>query len=115
MAPETNVAIPEPPAGWGMPEVWKKKWQAAYAAGLKQARIDSPNDESTQRQTALREANRILFVEPANYREAMALEDWQVMKREEVNGNLHVVTAFGRKYDFAVPARGAASQDQKKE
>lgn len=88
---------------------WRSNWQKAF----KQAQIDHPGDDITQRAVATREANRVFRVdEPTSYEEAMALEDFKVLDRKPVaGGKLAVVTIDGKKYSFDVPAAAAAAPE----
>lgn len=105
---EREVSIPTdvvfPP---NFPEKGKAQWRDTYSAALEQARVDSP-DETTHRQIARREANRIFRVgEVRSYAQAKSLDDWKTISREEKGGSLHIVTIEGRKFSFLVPASGA--------
>jgi len=98
------VKIPEAPAG--IPASVAKKWKETYVAALAEATNDFPNDAIQQKQTALREANRLLRVpEPRSHKDAMALEGWHVAHREEKDGHLRVVTIDGKKFRFPVPGK----------
>lgn len=104
---DTN--IPDAPAH--LPVAVQKKWTDAYTKALKQAAIDSPEDESKQRATAAKEANRLLAVPaPESADDIDNLEDWQVLIRGSRTGKdgdeKYCVTADGRKYRFPVkPAK----------
>jgi len=100
-----EITIPAAPAL--LPPKEAKAWQRAYEEGYKRSQVDN-NDapDSVHRQTALREANRMLRVpEPKSYEEAMALPDWQVVKREVEGAALKLVTSDGRKYVFPAPKK----------
>lgn len=106
MAPE-RVEVPAAPSF--LPPELKKKWEGAYADGLKQAQEDSPNDLATQKQAAAREANRLVRVpECKSAADVKALADWQVIRREEVGGQIKCVTIDGKKYAFDVTAPAPA-------
>ncbi len=96
--------IPMAPQFPGLPESKQREWRELYAKALKQAKIDHPEDGMEQRAVATREANRIFRVdELRNYREAMALESWQVLHLQQMGDQLKVVTIDGKKYSFDVP------------
>lgn len=114
MAPESvKVTIPEPPEIVGalapLPRAKKDEWRESYGEAFEQAAVDSPGDESAQRQAAQRAANRIFRVgKPTSYAAAASLEGWQLLSRLEQDGKLTIVTIDGAKYSFDVPARPAA-------
>src|SRR6266852_3375972 len=109
-----KINVPEPPNLPGLPESKRRDWRETYAKAFKQALIDHPADEIEQRATAMREANRIFSVdEPANYKDAMALADWQVLYRAERDGHLKVVTIDAKKYSFPIPEKAVSPADDK--
>jgi hypothetical protein len=102
MAEKTNV--PSAPHFAGMPRDFAGRWEVAYVKAFKQAEVNYPGDETEQRAVATREANRLLAVdEPENYEQAMAIEDWKVLLRQQFGSQLRVVTIDGKKYSFAIP------------
>lgn len=111
MAPnEVNVVIPEVPPYPGLPEAIKKKWRQTYEQTFLQARHEKPNEGHLWAQSALIEANRLFRVPKLeDHADALDLEDWQVILREERDGRLNIVTIDGRKYSFAIPRRAAAA------
>lgn len=112
---ETIVQIqaPEPPDFPGFPDKRKLEWKQNWLKAFKQAQIDHPGDEITQRAVATREANRVFRVEePTGYDDAMALEEWQFLLRAEKGGQLKLVTIDGKKYSFPIPAAKAQAQKQ---
>jgi hypothetical protein len=120
MPPELvkQPSIPEPPEIVGalapLPSAKRREWREAYGAAFKQAAIDSPGDESAQRQAALRDANRIFRVgEPGSLAEARALGEWQLIRRSEQNGTLAGVTIDGAKFTFDAPAPAAPPEKGK--
>ncbi len=105
-AEERNSSEPVWPAG--TPEKVKVQWRKEFDAAVESMSADTA-DTSAQFQAARREANRILRIsKPTSYSGAMALENWQVVKRavEDNAGvpTLKVVTIDGGKYSFPVPA-----------
>jgi hypothetical protein len=104
MAKEEEVKFEAPEAPAILPDKVKKQWAKAYVDAFRQAQEDSPNDLTTQIQTALREANRTLRVPKLeSYEDAMELPEWKVIKRQAVGTELKVVTIDGKKYTFPVP------------
>lgn len=109
---EERIVIPTAPHFEGLPENIRARWRETYAKAFKQALIDSPNDVIAQRQAAEREANRIFRVdELLSYKDAMALENWKVLHRREVNGELKIVTIDGRKFSFPVPRNSSKDKE----
>lgn len=110
-----ELTIPNPPGS--LPDAVQEKWKKAYAAAFAQAKNDEPDGpESAWRHVANREANKVLrFIDPSNYDEAMALEDWQVIRREEQKTAsgvvLKVVTRHGRGFSFPVPPKKATAKN----
>jgi hypothetical protein len=112
----TAAEIPPAPEVVGalapLPEAKRREWRDTYAKALKQAKIDVPEDGMEQRTRALKEANRMFRVEePLNYKDAMALEPWQVMKRQQEGERLHVVLIDSRGHFFPVPRGVDAAAD----
>src|SRR4051794_1146436 len=98
MAEKNQFEIPAAPAG--LPKAVEKKWKETYAAAFKEAQDESPDDLTQQRQSALRDANRILKTpEITSYSQAMDIEDWHFALREPSNDGktLRVVTRHGKK------------------
>jgi hypothetical protein len=96
-----------------LPESKRHEWRQLYSAALKQAKVDSPGDSIAQRQAANKEANRIFRIgEITTYKQAAALEDWQLMKRQEIGGRLHIVTIDGKGYWVDVPSSVDAGASQ---
>jgi hypothetical protein len=101
--------ISTPAAPKHLPAAKQDEWKKAYAAAFKKAQSDYPDQIAVQSQFALREANRLLQVpEVKDYAGAMALPEYLVLQREVIEGVLCVITADGKKYKFAVPAKPAA-------
>ena len=103
---EAKIEIPAAPAG--LPPALEKRWKAAYEAAFKEAQDESPDDLTTQRQLALREANRLLKTpELESYEQVMKLEEHHFVLREpSTDGKtLRVVTRHGKKYKFPIPAK----------
>lgn len=106
---ETPV-IQAPAAPENLPEKLKAQWKQNWIKEFKQAVVDHPGDETTQRAVAARAANRMLNPdEPTSYEEAMALEPWQVLFRGDKNGRLCVVLINTKKFYFDYP-KGAEAQ-----
>jgi len=104
-----EITIPEAPKH--LPASVKAEWRRAYAAAMKKAQADYPEQKTIQTQFALREANRLLQVpEPKSYKDADALPNHHVVRREVVkvddkgNHELRLVTSDGKKYKFPAPA-----------
>jgi hypothetical protein len=99
-----KVQIPAAPSLPGFDAERQARWRSDWAKAFKQAQVDHPGDEITQRAVATREANRVLRVEePSSYEEAIALEDFRVLYRGNApNGKFCVVTIDGKKYYFDV-------------
>jgi hypothetical protein len=111
-----EIQVPDAPGL--LPAGLQKKWRAAYAAAFKEAQNDFPEDAIQQRQTALREANRLLRVTPpTDYKSAMDLPDYLIHSSvdrdgkavssrqiDEKKGELKLVTIDGKKYRFPAPA-----------
>ena len=98
-----EINIPEAPKC--LPAKQQDEWKKSYEKAFRQALRDYPENDTQQRQFAMREANRLLSVpEPKSHEEASALPAHQVMLREEVEGELRIVTTDGKKYAFPVPA-----------
>jgi len=86
-----------------LPASKQREWRDTYAKALKQAKIDVPEGGMEQRIRAVKEANRIFCVdEPLSYKDAMALEPWQLVKRQQMGDRLHVVTIDGKGLWFEV-------------
>jgi len=103
---ETKIEVPAAPAN--LPAAVEKKWKEAYVSAFKEAQIDWPEDLPTQKQQALREANRVTKTpEITSYSHALSLEDWHFMLRQpSADGKtLRVVTRHGKKYTFDIPAK----------
>lgn len=101
----TSVVIPSAPNH--MSDKAQKQWSNAYTKAFAQAKLDYPNNESTQRSAAFKAANALLAVTaPTSAAEIDKLEDWQVLLRETrtIKGEevRFCVTADGRKYSFPV-------------
>ena len=114
MAEQIQVPdFPEMPTAMGAaPFAVKEQWAKTYAEGIKQARIDAPEDVKAHHQSALKEANRMFRIsEPISYKEALAMDDWKLTERMERNGKLVVKTIDGKDYSFAIP--GAVSDGPK--
>jgi hypothetical protein len=107
MANEVKVEVPNPPSG--IPEELATKWKQTYEESFLEAVGDFPNDHIQHKQTATREANKLLKVKkPESYEEAMRIPKWQVAHRQERDGVLNVVTFDGNKYKFDVPQQRKA-------
>jgi hypothetical protein len=107
---DAQVEIPTPIAGsHPLPAAVEKKWKEAWLVAYSQAREDEPEGKEVRwRHAANRAANKTLrFADPTNFEEAMALESWKVIRREEedtVAGRmLKIVTRHGRGHAFPVP------------
>jgi len=116
-----KIAVPEAPGI--LPAALQEKWRATYEKTFTQSESDSPNEPGVHPQIALRAANALLaFDKPKSYAEAMAMPDWQIVKREERDGKLIVVTIEARgkstrekdgtirvdsKFVFDIPAKKA--------
>jgi hypothetical protein len=109
-----KIEIPAAPAG--LPAALEKKWKQTYESAFKEAQEESPDDLTTQRQLALREANRLLKTpELTSYNQTMDLEDHHFVLREPSKDGktLRVVTRHGRKYTFPIPAKAQKAADDK--
>lgn len=108
--------IPEPPPVMSalapVPAQIREKWRKIYADKLKEELDDEPDREVAMRREnverrhwkALRQANKLFEVpDCASHKDAMALEDWQVIVREVRGSELVVVTIDAKKYRFPVP------------
>jgi hypothetical protein len=114
MAEKIVIEIPAPPAG--LPPAIEKKWKDTYEAAFKEAQEESPDDLTTQRQLALREANRLLKTpELESYSQTMGLEKFHFVLREpsKDGSTLRVVTRHGKKYTFPIPAKAQKAADDK--
>ena len=103
---ETKIEIPAAPAN--LPQAVEEKWKAAYEAAFAEAQNDWPDDPPTQKQQALREANRVVKTpELTSYSQTMGLEDWHFALREPSKDGktLRVVTRHGKKYTFPIPPK----------
>jgi hypothetical protein len=105
---DEKLLIPEAPEVHGalapLPEAKRKEWRDGYSRGLKQAKLDHAEDPFEQARGALREANRVFWIdEITTYEGAIALQDWQLMHRSERGGHLKIVTIEGKKYSFPIP------------
>jgi hypothetical protein len=110
-----KIEIPTPPAG--LPAEVEKKWKSAYATAFKEAQEESPDDLTTQKQLALREANRLLKTpELTSYSQTMDIEDHHFVLREPSKDGkiLRVVTRHGKKYTFPIPVKAQKAADAKK-
>ena len=106
MAEKDKIEIPEPQPG--LPDRVVKKWKSTYEAAFREAQEDYPEDVVTQKQAALREANKTLrFADPKSYEDAMKLEDWHCALRAQTDDGktLRVVTHLGKKFTFPVPEK----------
>lgn len=111
-----KIQIPDAPAG--LPAAVEKKWKQAYETAFKEAQEESPDDLTTQRQLALREANRLLKTpELTSYSQTMDIEDHHFALREPSKDGktLRVVTRHGKKYTFPIPAKAQKPADEKKQ
>lgn len=104
----TAAEIPPVPEVAGalapLPAAKQREWRDTYAKALKQAKVDVPEDGMEQRTRALKEANRMFRIdEPASYSEAMAMEPWQLIKREQHGVRLHVITIDAKGLWFDIP------------
>jgi hypothetical protein len=116
MATEENkIQIPAAPNIPGFTREMQRKWESDFAKAFKQALVDHPGDEITQRAVATREANRVFRVEaPTSYEEAMAIEDHKVLFRgNSANGRFCVITIDGKKHYFDAPKEAAAEPEKK--
>jgi len=105
---KVKIDVPEVPSV--LPPAEQKKWVETYKAAFEEAQNDDPGDVVKQRQSALREANRLLRVEKiTSADQAKALPKWKLVQCEEKDGVLKVVTIDGKKYSFGV-GRGAKQQ-----
>jgi hypothetical protein len=114
MAEKNQIEVPAAPAG--LPKAVEKKWKETYAAAFKEAQDEAPDDLTQQRQSALRDANRILKTpEITSYSQAMDIEEWHFVLREpSADGKmLRVVTRHGKKYNLAIPAKAQKPADDK--
>ena len=96
----------------------KKKWEGTYDAALKQAKIDSPNDENTQFATAHKEANKMLSIPAPDSAKAIdEMEEWQIVPGSRlakvIDGTEHkvCVTIDGRKHAHPVKKQAAPKAD----
>lgn len=109
----TQIEVEVPAAPEILPDALKEKFAQAYVSAYKKAAQDGSQSDADRKQSAMREANRILEVEePTSAEEAEKLPKWQVLRREVVGGQLKVVTIDGKKFSFPVkkaPPQGAAS------
>jgi hypothetical protein len=106
MAEKTAIEIPAAPSG--LPAALEKKWKAAYEAAFREAQEESPDDLTTQRQLALRDANSLLKTpELTSYSHALDVEDHHfVLRAPSADGKtLRVVTRHGKKYTFPIPVK----------
>jgi hypothetical protein len=113
---EPKIDIPAAQAN--LPETVEKKWKEAYQVAFKEAQNDWPDDPPTQKQQALREANRVLKTpELTSYSHAASLEEWHfVLRAPSTDGKtLRVVTRHGKKYTFPIPAKAQKPADEKKQ
>lgn len=109
MAPE--LRIPEAPNFPGLPASVREEWRKRYASAFERAQKNHPNEPTRQHQVASTEANRIFDVQtPQSYAEAMKLEPWQCLLREDSGGKLAVVLIDGRKFVFDAPVGPAAKE-----
>jgi hypothetical protein len=101
----TKQEIPNAPKL--LPPDERKRWLKIYATAFKEAQNDFPEDTTLQKQTALREANRMLRVHaPEDYEEAMKIPGHLVKQRfVDSKGVLRVTTIDGKKYHFEVPPK----------
>lgn len=140
MAEEKKYKVPDPPEHVGaladVPEDVQAKWKKAYAEAYESAGGTEGVDESTAKALGLREANRLIRVkEPKSYEDAVAVPDWQVMKREELSYKdlpvhaqrevksaggsksgtyLRLYTTDGKEHFFAVPPQKADTDEGSK-
>ncbi len=95
------------------PEKLRQEWKKTYAAAYQRAIEDDGEDhknEPPDRQHARRhkrglcEANRVFRTPDCTcYKDAKALEDWQVILRKVEDGMLKVITCDAKKYVFPAP------------
>jgi hypothetical protein len=110
-----KIQVPDAPAG--LPASVEKKWKQAYEEAFKEAKNDWPDDEPTQKQAALRDANRILKTpELTSYSQTMDIEEWHFVLREPSKDGktLRVVTRHGKKYTFPIPAKAQKPVEEDK-
>jgi len=112
--------LPQPPEH--LPESLQKKWQATYAAALKQAQVDIPGQEALQKAAARKEANKLQKVAmPEDHAGAAKLVDalkkggedaWKLIAHgvRKIKGvdHLSIVTSDGQKGLFPIPAAVAS-------
>src|SRR5690348_12378461 len=90
-----------------LPSEAAAQWRDAYQKALAQAKINTPDNESSQRAAALKSANALLSVSaPKSASDVDKLAPWQVLVREtrvvkKTGEQVRVcVTVDGRKYSF---------------
>jgi len=103
--------IEKPTFPAGFPKEKQDAWHKTYAEALEEAKSESP-ESTLHHQKARTEANRHMRVPtPKSYQEAKRMEKWMVLKSEERDGELKVVTIDGKKHIFEIPAsRGRAAE-----
>jgi hypothetical protein len=111
-----KIEVPAAPAG--LPAAVEKRWKETYVAAYKEAQTDEPEQSSAWPQYALRAANKTLRVpEPENYKDAMRLEPWQFIHRDEKDEKgkrvLKLVTRDGKKFTFEVPESAKKADEGK--
>lgn len=110
MAPETTV-VGTPAAPALLPVDLQSEWRKRYSAAYQEAAGDPSVDESSRKQAAHREANRLLRTpQITSYEQAMRLPAWQFIRRDEVGGQLKVVTIDGKKYSLPAPRQAEREQ-----
>jgi hypothetical protein len=109
MAEKLN--IPDAPSV--LPPGLQAKWKDTYAKAHAEAVNDFPDDTIQQRQTALREANRMIRAPKLeSFEDAKKLAKYLVHASEEKDGVLKLVTIDGKKYKFPVPTNAVAAGNQ---
>lgn len=93
-----------------LPAQQQQQWNSRYDAALKQAKIDSPDDERAQHAAANKAANKMLIIPaPESHADIVNMPEWQVQQRatKVIDDVEHatVVTIDGKKYAHPIPAK----------
>jgi hypothetical protein len=104
---DTMIDMPKPPAH--LPAEAVQLWRNSFASAYKSERDDYPAKPQRWRKAAIKAAAKAIAISQLeSFEDAMKLQPWQFIYREQVTTDhgqvLKVVTSEGKKYYFPVPA-----------
>jgi hypothetical protein len=104
---DTIVDMPKPPAH--LPAEAVQLWKNGFAWAYKSEKDDYPTKPQRWRKAAIKAAAKAIAIpQLESFTDAMKLDPWQFIYREQVKADnglvLKVVTCEGKKYSFPVPS-----------